>query len=82
MKLKVNTLERTWEFEYTETQNSKNNIIIDLTEQTLKDETNLEKDVNITFKNGIKKGTYRILVELYDEYDKLKIADYVDFIVD
>ena len=82
MKLKVNTLERTWEFEYTETQNSKNNIIIDLTEQTLKDETNLEKDVNITFKNGIKKGTYRILVELYDEYDKLKTADYVDFIVD
>lgn len=42
----------------------------------------LEQNVNVTFKDSLKAGTYRILVELYDEYGYYRTCDYVNFIVD
>ena len=81
MKIKVKAVERTGEFEYTETTNSKNKISIDNMELDVGDAQNLEKDVNITFKEGLNAGVYRILIELYDEYGQLKTSDYVNFIV-
>ena len=42
----------------------------------------VEQNINITFKKELQKGTYRILVELYDEFGELRTSDYVNFIVD
>ena len=80
MKVKVKAIERTGEFEYKETSNSKNKISIDTTELNVGNAKELDKDINITFKEGLNIGTYRILVELYDEYGQLKTSDYVNFI--
>ena len=81
MKIKIRAVERTGEFEYKETANSSNKIDIDTTEiETINN--NVEQDINITFESGLKQGTYRILVELYDEYNQLKTYDYINFIVD
>ena len=82
MKIKIKAVERTGEFEYKETSNSKNKIDIDTIELNAVDEKNVEQNINITFKKELKKGTYRILVELYDEFDELRTSDYVNFIVD
>ena len=68
MKIKIKAVERTGEFEYKETANSQNTISIDTTEIDTANKNSLEQNVNVTFKNGLKSGTYRILVELYDEY--------------
>ena len=81
MKIKVKAVKRTGEFEYQETSNSKNNISIETTELNVGDAKNLDQDINITFKEGLNTGTYRILVELYDEYGQLRASDYVNFIV-
>lgn len=81
MKIKVKAVKRTGEFEYQETSNSKNNISIETTELNVGDEKNLDQDINITFKEGLNTGTYRILIELYDEYGQLRASDYVNFIV-
>ena len=81
MKIKIKAVERTGEFEYKETTNSSNKINIDTTEiETISN--NIEQDINITFESDLKQGTYRILVEMYDEYEQLRTYDYVNFIVD
>lgn len=82
MKIKIKAVERTGEFEYKETANSKNKIDIDTTELNVVDEKDVEQNINITFKKELQKGTYRILVELYDEFGELRTSDYVNFIVD
>lgn len=82
MKIKIMAVERTGEFEYKETNNSKNKISIDVSEIDLADQTNVEQDINIIFNKNINSGTYRILVGLYDEFDDLKTFDYVNFIVE
>lgn len=82
MKIKIKAVERTGEFEYKETGNSKNKIDIDTIELNAIDKKDVEQNINITFKKELKKGTYRILVELYDEFDELRTSDYVNFIVD
>lgn len=81
MKIKIKAVERTNEFEYIETENSKNKIDIETKEINLEEKSTLEKDVTVTFNKEAKLGTYRIIVELYDEYEKLRTYDYVNFIV-
>ena len=81
MKIKVKAVERIGEFEYKDTTNSNDKINIDKTEINVENEENLEQNINIIFKAGVNAGTYRILVELYDEYGQIKTSDYVNFIV-
>ena len=82
MKIKIKAVERTGEFEYTETTNSQNKISINALEIDTTNKNELEQNVNVTFKDSLKAGTYRILVELYDEYGYYRTCDYVNFIVD
>lgn len=82
MKIKIKAVERTGEFEYTETTNSQNKISINAPEIDTTNKNELEQNVNVTFKDSLKAGTYRILVELYDEYGYYRTCDYVNFIVD
>ena len=81
MKIKIKAVERTGEFEYKETTNSQNKISIYTPEIDTANKTGLEQNVNITFKEDLKSGTYRILIELYDEYGHYRTCDYVNFIV-
>ena len=82
MKIKIKAIERTGEFEYQETTNSKNKITLEKTEININETNEGEQDIKVTFQKGISKGTYRIQVELSDEYDNIKTSDYVNFIVD
>lgn len=82
MKIKIKAIERTGEFEYQETTNSKNKITLEKTEININETNEGEQDIKVTFQKGISKGTYRIKVELRDEYDNIKTMDYVNFIVD
>ena len=81
MKIKIKAVERTGEFEYKETNNSQNKIDINMPEIDTTNKNELEQNVNVTFKDSLKAGTYRILVELYDEYGQFRTCDYVNFIV-
>ncbi|MDO4282626.1 MAG: hypothetical protein Q4D02_03240 [Clostridia bacterium] len=81
MKMKLKAVERTGEFIYSETDNSKDKIKVETVEINTTNQSSIEQDINITFSNDINVGTYRILVELYDEYDELRTLDYVNFIV-
>ena len=78
MKLKIKVEEKTGEFEYQETVNSKK-ISADTQEISMV-EQELEQDVNITFGENIQSGIYRVVVELYDEYGELRTQDYVSFV--
>ena len=82
MKIKIKAIERTGEFEYQETTNSKNKITLEKTEININETNEGEQDIKVTFQKGISKGTYRIQAELRDEYDNIKTMDYVNFIVD
>ena len=82
MQIKIKAVERTGEFEYKETTNSTKQISIDTTKIDIANKDSLEQNINITFKSGLQSGTYRILVELYDEYGQFRTSDYVNFIVD
>ena len=73
----ITILEKTGEFQYSETDNTKKIIL---------DKSNVSgtidgQIVKATFGEKLNSGTYRILFELYDKYGTKKSEDFVNFIV-
>ena len=73
----ITILEKTGEFQYSETGNTKK-ITLDKSNVsgTIDGQT-----VGVTFDQKLNTGIYRILFELYDKYGTKKSEDFVNFIV-
>lgn len=82
MNIKIKAIERTSSFVYEETKNASNNIVINNDTVTTSNKKELVNNIDITFKENLSKGTYRIIAELYDDAGNFKTSDYVNFIVD
>ena len=82
-KVKIKTLERTGPFAYEETEDS-NKIDISIEEATTNEITTLEEEQEIvlSFGSEMKGGTYRIVFELYDKYNKKRTECLVNNIVE
>ena len=70
-KIKIKAVEKTGEFEYKETNNSKK-IVIEKQEIYALNQRKIEQNLNIIFSKNLQKGTYKILVEICDEYRRNK----------
>jgi len=81
-KVKIIALEKTGEFTYEETENSKK-IITKLESVSVEQITSLaeSQEISIIFEDDIQIGTYRIKFELSDKYNENKQECIINFIV-
>ena len=81
-KVKITALEKTGEFTYEETENSKK-IITKLESVSVEQITSLaeSQEILIIFEDDIQIGTYRIKFELSDKYNENKQECIINFIV-
>jgi hypothetical protein len=81
-KVKIKVLEKTGEFEYAQTDNSKKIKIkvdgVETDEITKLSDTN---EVTVNFADSVEEGTYKIVFELYCDQDVKKTESIVNFIV-
>lgn len=81
-KIKVKALERTSPFTYEETQNSRK-ISTTLEGNEISEITSIleAQSINLSFGEELEVGTYRIVFELYDRYNRKITETFVNFIV-
>lgn len=79
-KVKLEAVEKYNKNEYKVTLNSNNKISISESLFNITNNT-VDKDILLTFKEGLQEGTYRIKVDLLDLHDRIIDQDYINFIV-